>query len=82
MSKKDITFIIGLTILMGIIWMAGELVMGLWIAVMPKTHLWWTIGIVAFTLIVSVWHSMKADESDLKEPKREKYLRKTSKRKQ
>ena len=82
MSKKDITFIIGLTILMGIIWMAGELVMGLWIAVMPKAHLWWTIGIVAFTLIVSVWHSMKADESDLKDPKREKYLRKTSKRKQ
>ena len=75
MSKKDITFIIGLTILMGIIWMAGE-------RVMPKTHLWWTIGIVAFTLIVSVWHSMKADESDLKDPKREKYLRKTSKRKQ
>ncbi|MBR1824319.1 MAG: hypothetical protein IJ779_08825 [Ruminococcus sp.] len=80
MSKKDLTFIIGLTILMGIIWIAGELVMGLWIAVMPKTHLWWTIGIVVFTLIVSVWHSMKADESDLTDPKREKYQRKVNKR--
>ena len=80
MSKMDLTFIIGLTLLMGIIWIAGELVMGLWIAVMPKTHLWWTIGIVVFTLIVSVWHSMKADESDLTDPKREKYQRKVNKR--
>lgn len=80
MSKKDVTFIIGLTILMGIIWIVGELVMGLWIAVMPKTHLWWTIGIVAFTLIVSVWHSMKEDESDLTDPKKAKYQRKTEKR--
>ena len=81
MSKKDVSFIIGLSILMGIIWIAGELVMGLWVAVMPKTHLWWTIGIAAFTLIVSVWHSMKADESDYVDPKREKYERKVSKRK-
>ena len=80
MSKKDVSFIIGLSILMGIIWIAGELVMGLWVAVMPETHLWWTIGIVAFTLIVSIWHSMKADESDLTDPKREKYQRKVEKR--
>ena len=80
MSKKDVTFIIGLTILMGIIWIVGELVMGLWVAVMPKTHLWWTIGIVAFTLIVSVWHSMKEDESDLTDPKKAKYKRKVEKR--
>ena len=32
-------------------------------------------------LIVSVWHSMKADESDLTDPKREKYQRKVEKSK-
>ena len=35
MKKKDITFTIGLAILMGVIWGIGELVMGLWVAV-PK----------------------------------------------
>ena len=33
MKKKDVTFTIGLTILMGVIWAVGELVMGLWLAV-------------------------------------------------
>ena len=81
MKKKDITFIIGLTILMGVIWIIGELVMGLWIAAMPKTHILWFAVIVAVTLIISVWHSMIEDKSDLKDPKREKYERKVNKRK-
>lgn len=80
MSKKDLTFIIGLTILMGVLWIAGELVMGLWIAAPTKVHILWGVGIVVLTLIISVWHSMKEDESDLTDPKREKYLRKVNKR--
>ena len=76
MSKKDVTFIIGLTILMGVLWIMGELVMGLWIAAPVKVHIIWGIGIVVLTL----WHSMKEDESDLTDPKREKYLRKVRKR--
>ena len=80
MSKKDVTFIIGLTILMGVIWILGELVMGLWIAAPVKVHIIWGIGIVVLTLALSVWHSMKADESDLTDPKREKYQRKVEKR--
>ena len=80
MSKKDLTFIIGLTILMGVLWIAGELVMGLWIAAPTKVHILWGVGIVVLTLIISVWHSMKEDESDLTDPKREKYLRKIEKR--
>ena len=80
MSKKDVTFIIGLTILMGVIWIMGELVMGLWIAAPVKVHILWGVGIVLFTLIISVWHSMKEDESHLADPKREKYQRKLEKR--
>ena len=81
MNKKDLTFTIGLTILMGVIWIAGELVMGLWIPVVPKAHAFWLTGIIVVTLVISVWHSMKEDESDRKDPKRAKYDRKTSKRK-
>ncbi|MBP3309659.1 MAG: hypothetical protein J6L05_02465 [Ruminococcus sp.] len=82
MKKKDLVFIIGLTIFMGVLWIVGELVMGLWIAVVPKAHLFWLIGIVSATLIISVWHSMLEDESDLQDPKRQKYERKKNKRKQ
>lgn len=81
MKKKDITFIIGLTILMGVIWVLGEVVMGLWIAVYPVVHIIWIALIVVITLGVSVWHSMIEDNSDLKDPKRVKYERKTQKRK-
>ena len=55
MKKKDITFIIGLTILMGVIWIIGELVMGLWIAVLPRTHIIWFAVIVAITLAISIF---------------------------
>ncbi len=71
----------GLTILMGVIWILGELVMGLWIAVVPKAHIAWFAIIVVLTLGISVWHSMIEDESDLTDPKRAKYERKVSKRK-
>lgn len=80
MSKKDVKFTIALSILMGMIWILGELVMGLWIAVVPKAHLWWLVGIVVVTLTISVWHSMIEDNSDLEDPKRAKYQRKTQKR--
>lgn len=80
MSKKDLMFIFGLTLLMGVLWVAGEVVMGLWIAVSTAGHIAYFVAIVAVTLAVSVWHSMKEDESDLKDPKREKYERKTKKK--
>lgn len=54
--------------------------MGLWIAVVPKAHIAWFAVIVAITLVVSVWHSMIEDESDLEDPKRAKYERKVTKR--
>ncbi|MDE5834763.1 MAG: hypothetical protein K2H26_04505 [Ruminococcus sp.] len=81
MKKKDIMFIIGLSILMGIVWILGEIVMGLWIAVVPKAHIFWFVLIVVLTLVISVWHSMIEDESDLEDPKRVKYERKVNKRK-
>ena len=71
MSRKDLTFTLGLTIFMGVLWMLGELVMGLWVAVLPKHHIIWTVIIVVITLAVSVWHSMKADESGLVDSKKE-----------
>ncbi|MDE6501964.1 MAG: hypothetical protein K2L10_07770 [Ruminococcus sp.] len=81
MKKKDIMFIIGLSILMGVVWILGEIVMGLWIAVVPKAHIFWFVLIVVLTLVISVWHSMLEDESDLEDPKRVKYERKVNKRK-
>lgn len=81
MKKKDVMFIMGLSILMGVIWIIGELIMGLWIAVVPKAHIVWFALIVVLTLGISVWHSMIEDESDLEDPKRAKYERKVNKRK-
>jgi len=66
---------------MGVIWAVGEIVMGLWLAVIPSAHVFWLIGIVVVTLAVNIWHSMKEDESDISDPKREKYERKVNKRK-
>ena len=80
MKKKDITFTIGLAILMGVIWGLGELVMGLWVAVIPSAHLFWFGLIVIITLSISVWHSMIEDKSDTKNPKCAKYERKVNKR--
>ena len=80
MKKKDLVFIIGLTIIMGVLWMAGFLVMGLWIPVTVKAHRAWLIFIIVTTLTISVWHSMKEDESDLSDPRKEKYQRKTEKK--
>lgn len=81
MKKKDLIFTVGLCLLMSVIWISGELVMGLWVAVLPSAHKFWLIGIVAVTLIINVWHFMKEDESDLTDPKRAKYERKTKKKK-
>ena len=74
MKKKDLIFTLGLTIFMGVLWVVGMLVMGLWIPVRPKAYIWWT-------LVINIWHSLKEDQSDLKDPKREKYQRKVNKRK-
>ena len=81
MKGKDVLFIIGLTMLMGIVWVLGELVMGLWVAVVPRAHVFWTTGIIILTVIISVWHSMIEDESDRTDPKTAKYYRKIEKRK-
>lgn len=81
MKKKDFIFTIGLSLLMGIIWVVGELVMGLWIAVKPSAHIFWFVGIVVVTLTINIWHSFKEDKADLTDPKRAKYERKVQKRK-
>jgi hypothetical protein len=81
MKKKDFVFTLGLTLFMGILWIAGELVMGLWIAVVPAVRMAWRIGIVVATLGINVWHSFLEDESDKQDPKRAKYERKQKKRK-
>ena len=80
MKKKDISFILGLSILMGIIWAVGEVIMGLWLAVRPGTHIVWCAAVIVITLAISVWHSMIEDTSELEDPKQLKYERKVSKR--
>lgn len=81
MKKKDFIFTLGLCIIMGILWVTGEVIMGLWIAVNTAGHVAFFTTVVVITLAISIWHSMKEDESDLKDPKREKYDRKTSRKK-
>ncbi len=73
MKKKDLVFTIGLCIFMGVLWVVGEIVMGLWIALNVKAHIMWLVSIVVVTLAVSVWHSLIEDNSDYQGPKREKY---------
>ncbi|MBR2284050.1 MAG: hypothetical protein IJ874_06485 [Ruminococcus sp.] len=80
MSKKDAAFTLGLSILMGVLWVAGEVVMGVWFAVPRAGHIFWFCLIVGVTLIASVWHAMVVDDSDRKDPKREKYEKKTRKK--
>lgn len=80
MKKKDIMFTMGLSLLMGVLWVIGEIIMGLWVAVNTKGHIFWFALIVILTLVISVWHSMLEDESDLEDPKRAKYLRKTNRK--
>lgn len=80
MKKKDLVFTFGLTLLMGILWVAGEVVMGLWIAAPSWVHILWFALIVAVSLVVSVWHMMVEDESGRRDRKREKYERKVSRR--
>lgn len=72
MKKNDFTFIIGLTLLASIIWVVGELVMGMWIAVYWWVPVVWRILVVVGTLSVSVWHSFKYDE-DFKDSDDEKH---------
>ncbi|MCQ2490139.1 MAG: hypothetical protein MJ079_00930 [Ruminococcus sp.] len=82
MKKKDLIFTFGLTLLMGVLWVVGEVVMGLWIAVPSWGHILWFAGIVVATLTISVIHSLMEDEAEEKprDPKREKYERKVNKR--
>lgn len=82
MKKKDLIFTLGLTLLMGVIWMLGELIMGLWVAVIPSAHIFWLVGIVIVTLAVNVWHTFKEDESGEADAKMSKYERKTARRKE
>lgn len=63
MKKHDINFIIGLTIIAAVVWIAGELIMGIWIAVYNWVLIVWRILIIVGTLAVSVWHSFKYDEN-------------------
>lgn len=81
MKKKDFVFILGLTILMGVLWITGELVMGLVIPVRPWVYIAWRVGIVAVTLGISVWHSMIEDQSEKKTSRQAKYERKVGRKK-
>jgi hypothetical protein len=65
---------------MGVLWVLGEVVMGLWIAVPTWGHIAWFAGIVLVTLTISVVHSLMEDESEEIDPKRAKYERKVNKR--
>ncbi len=82
MKKKDFIFTFGLTLLTGVLWVVGEVVMGLWIAVPTWGHIAWFAGIVLVTLTISVIHFLMEDEAgeEHRDPKREKYERKVSKR--
>lgn len=81
MKKKDLVFTMGLTILMGVLWIVGEVVMGLWIPVVNAVHIIWLTAIIFVTLGISVWHSFIEDESYKKSSRQAKYERKTAKNK-
>ncbi len=80
MKKKDFIFTLGLTMLMGILWVVGEVVMGLWLAVPTAVHIGWFVAIVVVTLAINIWHMFKTDKADSENPKISKYERKVGKR--
>lgn len=64
MKKKDFTFIIGLTLLFAVIWIVGELIMGIYIAVYSWVFIVWRVLIVVGCLSISIWHSFKDENFD------------------
>ena len=78
MKKKDITFILGLTLLAAIIWIIVELIM---IKLQFPRHFYiiWRVLVVVVTCIISVWHGFKEDDGEI-QARQNKYKRKKSKK--
>ena len=75
MKKKDLTFILGLTLLAAIIWIIVELIM---IKLQFPRHFYiiWRVLVVVVTCIISVWHGFNEEI----QARQNKYKRKKSKK--
>lgn len=78
MKKKDLTFILGLTLFAAIIWIIVELIM---IKLQFPRHFYiiWRVLVVVVTCIISVWHGFKEDDEEI-QARQNKYKRKKSKK--
>ena len=74
MKKSDFTFILGVTLIAGIIWIAVELLM---IKFQFPRHFYiiWRISVVVVTCAITVWHGFKEEDESVK-ARQEKYNRK------
>ena len=74
MKKSDFTFILGVTLIAGIIWIAVELLM---IKLQFPRHFYiiWRISVVVVTCAITVWHGFKEEDESVK-ARQEKYNRK------
>lgn len=63
MSKKHLGFIVALTIIAMLLWIAGEILIVAVLKLSGTASIWWTVFMVVATVVISVWKGFK-DDSD------------------
>ncbi len=61
MSKKHLGFIIALTIIAMLLWIAGEILIVAVLKLSGTASIWWTVFMVVATVVISVWKGFKDD---------------------
>ncbi len=62
MNKKQVAFIVMLTIIAMIIWIVGEFLIVAVFNLGGKASVGWTVAMIVFTLSISVWRGLKDDD--------------------
>lgn len=61
MSKKHLGFIVALTIIAMLLWIAGEILIVAVLKLSGTASIWWTVFMVVATVVISVWKGFKDD---------------------
>lgn len=64
MSKKHLGFIVILTIVAMLLWIAGEVLIVAVLGLSGTASIWWTVFMVVATITISVWKGFKEDNDD------------------
>lgn len=61
MSKKHLGFIVALTIIAMLLWIAGEILIVAVLKLSGTASIWWTVFMIVATVAISVWKGFKDD---------------------